>query len=75
MDEKKKEKMTLKGYYESLPLRKAPRKEFLKLVTEKCAVSEQTARNWCIYGMRPQNFMHVRILSELTGINEEDLWK
>ena len=75
MEAKKNEKLTLKGYYESLPLRTAPRKEFLKRISERCSVSEQTARNWCIYGMRPQNFMHVKVLSELTGIKIEDLWK
>lgn len=72
--QKKRKKMTLKGYYEAIPLHSAPRKEFMLRVAEKCGVSEQTVRNWCIYGMRPQDFTHVKILSEMTGIKAEDLW-
>lgn len=70
----KTEKMTLKGYFESLPKRKSPRKDFVTEVARRCGVSEQTVRNWCIYGMKPQDFKHVKILSEMTGIKEEDLW-
>ena len=66
--------MTLKGYYDAIPMRSSPRKEFITLVAERCGVSEQTVRNWCIYGMRARNISHVKILSELTGIREEDLW-
>lgn len=66
--------MTLKDYFKALPTRRTPRKDFIKELSEKCGVSEQTVRNWCIYGMKPQNFMHVKILSECTGIKEEDLW-
>lgn len=71
----KKVKMTLKDYYSSLPKRKSPRKEFVQEVSARCGVSEQTVRNWCIYGMLPQDFRHVKVLSEITGIKEEDLWK
>lgn len=71
----KTKKMTLKDYFNGLPLRKTPRKDFVKEVAARCDVSEQTVRNWCIYGMKPQDFRHVKILSELTGIKEENLWK
>ncbi len=71
---KKVEKMTLKDYFKGLPLRKSPRKDFIREVSARCGVSEQTVRNWCIYGMRPQDFRHVKVLSEITGINEECLW-
>lgn len=70
----KNKKMTLKGYYEALPLRNAPRKDFIQMVSERCAVSEQTVRNWCIYGMKPQNHEHVKALSSITGISEDELW-
>lgn len=73
MTEKRK-KITLKGYYNQIPLRSAPRKEFISLVAGRCGVTEQTVRNWCIYGMKPTNHAHVRELSEITGIKEEDLW-
>lgn len=73
-DGEKVRKITLKGYFEALPMRKSPRKDFVSEVAERCGVSEQTVRNWCIYGMKPQDFRHVKILSEITGIREEDLW-
>lgn len=71
----KNKKMTLKDYFSFLPKRKSPRKDFVREVSERCGVSEQTVRNWCIYGMKPKDFKHVRLLSEITGINEDDLWK
>lgn len=70
----KRKKMTIKDYYSSLPKRKSPRKEFIQEVCSRCGVTEQTVRNWCIYGMKPQDFRHVKVLSEITGIAEEDLW-
>lgn len=66
--------MTLKDYFSKLPKRKTPRKDFISEAAARCGVSEQTVRNWCIYGMKPKDFRHVRVLSELTGIKEEDLW-
>lgn len=71
----KNEKTTLKGYFEALPKHKSPRKDFIMEVCKRCSVSEQTVRNWCIYGMKPQDFKHVKVLSDLTGIKEEDLWR
>ena len=74
MGKEKREKMTLKGYFSALPKRKSPRKEFIEEVVRRCGVSEQTVRNWCIYGMKPLDFHHVKVLSEMTGIMEDDLW-
>lgn len=74
MSEKKK-KMTLKGYYEAIPLHSAPRKAFIRRVMEECGVSEQTVRNWCLYGIQAQSREHVKALSRLTGIKEENLWE
>lgn len=67
-------KMTLKGYYQTLPCRTAPRYEFISEVVKRCHVREQTVRNWILYGIKPQQKKHIEILSELTGIKEEDLW-
>lgn len=67
--------MTLNGYYKTLPTHTAPKKSFIAEVAQRCGVSEQTVRNWCIYGMKPNNYKHIRILSEITGIKEEDLWQ
>lgn len=69
------QRMTLKGYYKSLPLRNAPRYDFVTEVAKRCKVTEQTVRNWVLYGVKPQQRIHIKVLSELTGIQEEDLWK
>ncbi len=66
--------MTLKDYYKNLPERTSPKFDFLKKVSELCNVTVTTARNWCIYGMKPKTYTHVKILSEISGIKEEDLW-
>ena len=68
-------KMTLKDYYNKIPTSSAPRKLFVEEVAGLCGVTPQTVRNWCIYGMKPTNYRHARVLSEITGISEEDLWK
>lgn len=73
--EEKSQKMTLKGYYQGLPMRSAPRYDFIAEVARRCKVTEQTVRNWVLYGMKPQQHIHVEVLCELTGISEEDLWK
>ena len=45
-----------------------PRKDFIRLVMERCGVTERTVRNWCIYGMNPQNKIRIAVLVELAGI-------
>lgn len=72
--EQKVEKLTLKGYYQKLPIRNAPRYDFISEVASRCHVTLNTVRNWILYGIKPQQRCHVEILSELTGIKENDLW-
>lgn len=72
--EEKSSKMTLRGYYYNLPPRSAPRHNFLSKLVERCKVTEQTARNWVLYGIKPQQQAHVNVLCELTGLTEEQLW-
>lgn len=67
-------KMTLKGYYKSLPEPTYPKKEFTSEIARRCNVSEVTVKNWIMYGFRPSNEKHIEILSEMTGIKPEDLW-
>ena len=74
MSEKNRKKMTLKDYFASIPKYTSPRKDFVALVSEKCGVSEQTVRNWCLYGIKPSDYRHVKILSDATGIREDELW-
>ena len=67
--------MTLKGYYLSLPAPTYPKKDLVKELAQRCSVTEATVRNWIMYGFRPDNAEHVRIISEVTGIPEDNLWK
>lgn len=68
------ERITLKGYYLSLPDSKHPKTEFLNEIINRTGVSFNTARNWVRYGMKPNNPEHISILSEITGIPAKDLW-
>lgn len=68
------QKLTLKGYYQGLPKRSAPRFDFICEVARRCRVTEQTVRNWVLYGVRPQQRIHINILCEMTGLKETDLW-
>lgn len=67
-------KITLKGYYKNLPSPSYPKSEFINKLAEKCGVTTVTVRNWILYGFRPDNMEHVRIISEETGIPAEELW-
>lgn len=66
--------LTLKGYYLNLPDATHPKTEFINEVIKRTGVSFNTARNWVIYGMKPNKPEHVAILSEITGISPEHLW-
>ena len=72
--EGKSSKMTLRGYYESLPDSRHPKTEFVNEIAARAGVSTATVRNWIAYGMRPNNPKHIEILSEVTGIPENELW-
>lgn len=72
---KKSEKMTLNDYYSALPYASCPKTEFMNEVAKECGVSLSTVRNWIRFGMRPNNPKHIEILSRLTGIDAEYLWK
>lgn len=67
-------KITLADYYNSLPGCIAPKARFIEEVRSRCHVTEQTVRNWVLYGMRPNNDAHLRVLSELTGIKADELF-
>ncbi len=66
--------ITLKGYYEKLPKATHPKSDFLINVASRCGVTVQAVRNWIKYGMKPNNPEHVAILSEMTGIDANNLW-
>lgn len=66
--------MTLKGYYQNLPSSVHPKTDFINEITKRTGVSFTAARNWVVYGMRPNNPEHIFVLSEITGISPENLW-
>ena len=74
-NEEKTEKMTLQGYYESLSEATHPKTEFLNTVASRCNVSSTTARNWVTGRTKPMNPRHIQVLTEVTGIEESELWK
>lgn len=73
--EKNKEKMTLRGYYESLPDASCPKTDFINNVALKTGVTSSTVRNWIFYGMKPANEKHIMVLTDITGIPENELWE
>lgn len=73
--EEKPKKMTLQGYYESLSEATHPKTEFLNSVAQECNVSFTTARNWVTGRTKPMNPRHIEVLTRLTGIKGNLLWK
>lgn len=69
------QKMTLKGYYSSLPRASHPKTDLINEIAVEAGVSAATARNWVVYGMRPQDKAHIDVLVRTTGIPAEDLWE
>ena len=72
---KKSQKMTLQGYYAALPSSVSEKKNFINEVIFRTGVTSNTVRNWVHYGMRPSNPEHIKVLVELTGIPEDELWE
>lgn len=70
----KSQKMTLQGYYDSLPSSTHPKTDFVNMIASQCGVSTATVRNWIAYGMRPSNPHHIELLSQITGIPQNELW-
>ncbi len=69
------QKMTLKGYYLGLPDAIHPKTDFITKIMSECNVSFTTARNWVMGVTKPFNQSHVKKLSELSGIPEDELWQ
>lgn len=67
--------MTLEGYYKSLPEATYPKSNFIIEVAHRCGVTVTSVRNWIKYGIRPNNPDHIKIISEITGIPEAELFK
>ena len=75
------EKITLKGYYRSLPERIAPKQKLLEDIQDECGrltgvrPTITTVRNWILYGLKPKNVLHVQAIVNVTKIEEADLWQ
>lgn len=70
----KKEKMTLEGYYESLPRYQSPKSELVAEIANRCKVSMGTVHNWLHGRTKPTSERLITEIAEITGIPKEDLW-
>ena len=76
----KSEILSLRGYYNRLPERIAPKQKFLEDVQSECyrltgtRPTLTTVRNWVLYGLKPKNHVFVDAIVNVTGIKEENLW-
>ena len=68
-------KITLEGYYESLPEASFPKTSFVNEIAKDCEVSVATVQNWIHGKTKPDKAEHRKYLSDKTGIPEELLWK
>lgn len=66
---------SIKEFYKKLPSSISPKSDFLREISQRCGVTYMTARNWVVYGMKPSNREHFKVLSELTGIPEDHLFE
>jgi transcriptional regulator with XRE-family HTH domain len=67
-------KMTLADYYDNLPRQTSPKSDFVREVAKRCDISEATVRWWLRGQFRPSRKEFYRVLSEMTGISEENLF-
>ena len=70
-----KKKTGLMKYYDGLPETTSPKTEFVERAAKVCGVSETTVRNWVKGNTAPADSAHVKKLSKLTGINENNLFQ
>lgn len=81
MSETKKEisdkvpKLTLEGYYRSLPKAEFPKTDFVNKICSLTGVSTATVHNWIHGKTKPLDKKHIDALCEVTGLKEKDLWK
>lgn len=73
--QQKRTKMTLKGYYDSLPRARYPKTEFINRIVCECGVTSTTARNWIAGFTKPSEDTQKVAICKITGIPYETLWK
>ncbi len=64
----------LQKYYEGLPSATCPKSNFLNEVVRKCDVSFIAVRNWVKGKNKPADSKCVKVLSDITGIPEDELF-
>lgn len=75
------ENLSLKGYYQSLPERVAPKQQLVEKIQAECkkmtgvCPTTSTVRNWVLYGIKPQKAIFIQAIINVTGIKKENLWK
>ena len=70
------EKMNFLDYYNRMSDRRpSPKADFIKKVADRCQISEATVRWWTRGIFKPSRPEFYRILSEMTGIPQEDLFE
>lgn len=65
----------LQDYYEALPpLATSPRADFVRRLMMECKCTETSVRGWIAGTFTPAKWRR-EIISQVTGIPEETLWK
>ena len=73
--------LSLKGYYQSLPERVAPKQQMIEEIQAECErltgvrPTVTTVRNWVLYDIKPQKPQYVQAIVKVTGIKEDCLWQ
>lgn len=66
--------MNLSEYYEKLPRVISPKTMFIEQVAAQCGVKDDSVRNWIKGRTLPSNKRHLKILSDITKIPENELF-
>ena len=74
--------MTLNQYYNLKPTAIYPKTEFIDEILKACeqafgegCISRASILNWCTGDTKPSDSKFLTILSKVTGIKEEDLFR
>ena len=67
--------MNISEFYEDLPKQTSPKTIFITVLKRECKVDAYTARNWVKMRAIPKNPDHREVISRLTGIPVEELFK
>lgn len=65
----------LQQYYESLSQERGTKAVFQQEVMKACDCSVTSIRNWCTGVSKASKYKHLRVLSKVTGISIDNLFK